>query len=537
MRSTSISRLTGGAVIAATAVALALAGPGSAATAAPGDKNTPNGPTIDIQLLSFNDFHGNLEPPSGSSGRLVLDHTLAAGATRPADVTTDTLTPPGVGGVEYLATHLAAGARGRTTSSLTVAAGDLIGASPLLSGAFHDEPIDRGAQRAQARRLGGRQPRVRRGLRRAAAHGERRLHRRRRRREQPELVPGRHIRAAPISTTSPPTSSTRARARRSSRRTRSRRSKGAKIGFIGMTLKDTPDIVTAAGIAGLEFKDEVATANALVPVLKAKGVNAIVVLIHQGGVPGRRPGTTRTTTLPGQPVVRRGVRQRCGAGPDQPDHPDRAGPRPGDRHDRLGAHARSRTSAASRTRRATTAWSRPPRRSGACTPTRTLTYDRRTQDIVRTSVTSANVLVTRNVPKDQAETESHRQVQDAGRADRERGDRSDHRRHQPRGERGRRDRRSGDLIADAQLADPSVIGPYAAPQIALMNPGGIRTDLTLRRVAVGRGAGRRHLRGGVQRPAVQQLPGLARPHRRRRSSSCWCSSGAARTPPHRRSCR
>jgi 5'-nucleotidase len=36
----------------------------------------------------------------------------------------------------------------------------------------------------------------------------------------------------------------------------------------------------------------------------------------------------------------------------------------------------------------------------------------------------------------------------------------------------------GDLIADAQLADPSVVGPYAPPQIALMNPGGIRTDLT-----------------------------------------------------------
>ena len=61
---------------------------------------------------------------------------------------------------------------------------------------------------------------------------------------------------------------------------------GAKIGFIGMTLKETPSIVTAAGVAGLEFTDEVATANALVPVLEAQGVKAIVVLIHQGGDPG-----------------------------------------------------------------------------------------------------------------------------------------------------------------------------------------------------------------------------------------------------------
>ena len=45
---------------------------------------------------------------------------------------------------------------------------------------------------------------------------------------------------------------------------------GAKIGFIGMTLEDTPDIVTASGVAGLEFKDEVQTANALVPVLGAR---------------------------------------------------------------------------------------------------------------------------------------------------------------------------------------------------------------------------------------------------------------------------
>src|SRR6478735_8625762 len=106
MRKTSMARLAGGAVSTATAVAVALVGAGPAALAAPGEKNTPNGPTIDIQLLSFNDFHGNLEPPSGSSGRLVLDHTLPAGATKPTDITTDTLTPPGVGGVEYLATHL-----------------------------------------------------------------------------------------------------------------------------------------------------------------------------------------------------------------------------------------------------------------------------------------------------------------------------------------------------------------------------------------------------------------------------------------------
>lgn len=133
MRKTSTARLAGGAVITATAVALALIGSGAASAAPPtgpnNGGNTPNGPTLDIQLLSFNDFHGNLEPPTGSSGRLNL----------PGGGTTDSLTPPGVGGVEYLATHLAQAREGHRYS-LTVAAGDLIGASPLLSGAFHDEP-------------------------------------------------------------------------------------------------------------------------------------------------------------------------------------------------------------------------------------------------------------------------------------------------------------------------------------------------------------------------------------------------------------
>ena len=63
-----------------------------------------------------------------------------------------------------------------------------------------------------------------------------------------------------------------------------------------MTLKDTPNIVTASGIEGLEFTDEVQTANALVPVLKAQGVKAIVVLIHQGGVRAR-PTTHLARTI------------------------------------------------------------------------------------------------------------------------------------------------------------------------------------------------------------------------------------------------
>jgi 5'-nucleotidase len=58
---------------------------------------------------------------------------------------------------------------------------------------------------------------------------------------------------------------------------------GVKVAFIGLTLKDTPSVVTPAGVAGLDFRDEVETVNALVPELRRKGATVIVVLIHQGG--------------------------------------------------------------------------------------------------------------------------------------------------------------------------------------------------------------------------------------------------------------
>ncbi len=61
---------------------------------------------------------------------------------------------------------------------------------------------------------------------------------------------------------------------------------GVRIGFIGLTLKETPTIVTPSGVAGLTFKDEAETVNALIPQLRARGVEAIVVLIHQGGFQG-----------------------------------------------------------------------------------------------------------------------------------------------------------------------------------------------------------------------------------------------------------
>ena len=69
-----------------------------------------------------------------------------------------------------------------------------------------------------------------------------------------------------------------------------KQARGQRIAFIGAVLKETPSIVTPTGVAGVRFLDEADAINRYVPELKARGVRAIVVLIHQG---------TRTTPFTG----------------------------------------------------------------------------------------------------------------------------------------------------------------------------------------------------------------------------------------------
>jgi 5'-nucleotidase len=221
-----------------------------------------------LQLLAINDFHGQIEKvPTTSSGGLV--------GTTPA------------GGAEYLATHLAQLRRQAHYwggESLTVAAGDLIGATPLLSAAFHDEPtietmnllgLDVAAVGNHEFDEGWRElKRMQRGgcindgaglnnqnscpdhefagadFRYLSANVKR-------------LDTGKHL----------------------FRPYKIKKVDGKKVGFIGMTLRDTPNIVTKSGVEGLKFQYEVKAANRLVPELQKKGVKAIVVLLHEGGLP------------------------------------------------------------------------------------------------------------------------------------------------------------------------------------------------------------------------------------------------------------
>jgi 5'-nucleotidase len=228
---------------------------------------------VRLDLLAINDFHGNLEaidPKVSSSGR--INNTPA-------------------GGVEFLARHLKnlrsqAAANGAET--LTVAAGDLIGASPLLSAAFHDEPTIEAMNKVglQVASVGNHEfdegykelLRMQRGGCIDDGDGE----------NNQNSCPDHTFEGADFKYLA-------ANVKYDDNKPHDGQSifpgytieqvNGIKVGFIGMTLKDTPTIVTASGVAGLKFTDEVVTANRLVPKLEAKGVKAIVVLLHQGVTP------------------------------------------------------------------------------------------------------------------------------------------------------------------------------------------------------------------------------------------------------------
>lgn len=219
---------------------------------------------LEVTLLAINDFHGNLEPPGGGI------------KVRNPDDPSKTMTIA-AGGSEAMATLVKA-KRAMAKNSVFVAAGDLVGATPLLSALFADEPtieslslmglelsavgnheFDKGATELLRKQNGGCQ----------SDKSCLALH--------PFLgAKFQYLAASTIDTRTgrtlfPPY--------------RIKTFDGIPIAFVGLALKGTPGIVLPSGVAGLEFRDEAETVNALVPELKAQGVEAIVVLIHEGGFP------------------------------------------------------------------------------------------------------------------------------------------------------------------------------------------------------------------------------------------------------------
>src|SRR5215217_1228895 len=392
----------------------------------------PAGP-ISVQILAVNDFHGNLEPPLGSSGRI----TTSTGTVN-------------AGGAEYLATHINS-LRATNPNTVVVSAGDLIGASPLLSALFHDEPtieafnaigldfnavgnheFDEGWHELVRMQEGGCHPvdGCLDGDDFAGANFQFLAANVVRKDNGKTIFPAYKIRSFDT----------------------------AKIAFIGMTLEGTPLIVTPSGISDLTFKDEADTVNALVPQLKAKGVKTIVVLIHEGGVQAL-------------PAPYNGCVGISGAIVDIVNHfdPEVDVVISGHTHNAYNCTINNMlvTSAASFGRLVTDV---------------DLTIDRTTGQV--TSMSANNNIVTRDVPKDSLLTTliAKYNVIAAPLANRIIGSITADitRANNPAGESA-----LGDVIADGQLE--ATVGQGAV--VAFMNPGGIRADLTYLSSPVGEGDG------------------------------------------------
>lgn len=248
---------------------------GVAAIAVSGCATTGRSPAptpVEVRILAFNDFHGNLEPPRQAVSAPVA--SLAEPVRVPA------------GGVAYFASALER-LRAENPNNVTVSAGDMIGASPLLSSMFLDEPtihamnlmrvdfnavgnheFDRGRQELLRIQNGGCEQH---STRRACA-------------VEPFTGARFRLLAANVLTENGATLFPAY-----GMRSFGRGSAEVRVAFIGLTTRDTPTLVTPAGVAGLTFADEASTINALVPRLRAEGADAIVVLIHQGAAqPGPR---------------------------------------------------------------------------------------------------------------------------------------------------------------------------------------------------------------------------------------------------------
>ena len=437
-------RRTPAALVGATALILTAAfGAAGTANAAKPDKPAR---TVDLQLLSFNDFHGQIEEPTGSSANIRIGGTSSA----PVNAIT--------GGAEYLGTHLEAL---RKPHSLTVAAGDLIGASPLLSAAFHDEPtietmnaigldvssvgnheFDEGSDELLRMQNGG-----------CLADGDGLNN------QNSCPIAGHDFAGADFQylsanvfhhntddTLFPPSWV--------------RTVGGVKVGFIGMTLENTPNIVTKSGVEGLKFSDEVATANRLAKRMNRNGVKSIVVLVHEGGFPSDPTAYNSCPGISGPIVdINKGLSPRIDAVIT------------GHTHQAYNCKLKDPDD----NRRLVTSGSS----LGRLVTNIKLTIDRKTGDVIRPSETAQNRIVTRDVTPKATITSliSKFKTLVAPIANKVIGHLASGTTSVSRTNDDSGESPLGNLIADAQKADTSTVTAGKTPEIAFMNPGGIRADL------------------------------------------------------------
>jgi 5'-nucleotidase len=381
------------------ALVLLVAASGSALATAP--------QTIDVQILAVNDFHGALE------------------------------TTNAYGGVEYLATYVK-NLEAANPNTLFVSGGDLIGASPLLSGIFHDEPtieafnlmgmdfatvgnheFDEGAQELRRMQEGGCHP----------VDGC----------QDGDPFYGAEFKYLASNVIRLQNGKTLFSAYKV------RSFAGVKVAFIGVALESTPAIVTATGTAGLEFESEAAVINAIVAGLKQDGIRAIVAIVHDGTSACSNP-TSDNLINQTDPEIDAFIM----------------------------GHSHSAYACIANGRAVSQAGS-----SGGYLTDLNLSIDRQTGDVVNKSVTNVRI-VKANVEKDPAMTALLAKYKAF----------ADPLANRVIGTitaditRSGTESALGDVIADAQLAATSA--PEAGGAVvAFMNPGGIRQDLFYSQISGG----------------------------------------------------
>jgi 5'-nucleotidase len=238
---------------------------------------TPDAPptrgALTLSLISFNDFHGHLLPPESESPLTARERSA--------------VNPIPAGGAAYLATLIRQLQAENPKHSLVVAAGDLVGASPPVSGLFHDEPtIDAMNQMGLALSTVGNHE---------FDKGRDELLRLQNGGCFPPSVDGQQGRVG-VDTCMNDGRFEGAKFSYLSANVIDQRSGqtlfpsyairelgGVRVGFVGVTLKETPSVVTPKGVEGLRFDDEARSINRLIPAMQREGAAFVVVLLHQGG--------------------------------------------------------------------------------------------------------------------------------------------------------------------------------------------------------------------------------------------------------------
>lgn len=220
---------------------------------------------VEVGIIAINDFHGALEPPK---------------AAVEAPGTDGKMVPVPAGGGAWLASAVDS-IKARHPNNVVVAAGDLTSASQLASSLHLDEPavgvmnriglefnavgnheFDRGWKELQRLQNGGCEKNTRLEpcqLEQFKGAGYKYLSAGTFKADGTTLFPATGL------------------------KTFGEGARKVTVGFVGLSLKTVPTLVSPDQLKGLTFGDEADAINRAIPKLKAEGADAVVVLIHQGG--------------------------------------------------------------------------------------------------------------------------------------------------------------------------------------------------------------------------------------------------------------